>query len=220
MIDEPSSDYIEPINPRKLVCSIHNRMLFGVCGGLAQYFKINSAVIRLIAIILFFPFGLGAMIYIILAFVIPTQRGDSELPPFEEKLIRYEKKLFTGWFFISAGIVILLNNISTISLINFSRFFENKFFPFLLIALGLLLFTKDNKLTEEVMNSTEPKKLTLSNDKKIFGICGGIAEYLNVDPTIVRILWVVFLFASFGMALILYIVLKFIIPPKENTIGS
>jgi len=35
------------------------------------------------------------------------------------------------------------------------------------------------------------KQLTLSaTDKKLGGVCGGIAEYLNVDPTIVRLIWV------------------------------
>lgn len=31
------------------------------------------------------------------------------------------------------------------------------------------------------------KKLTLSQDKKLGGVCGGIAEYFDVDPTLVRI---------------------------------
>jgi phage shock protein C len=38
---------------------------------------------------------------------------------------------------------------------------------------------------------TSHKQLTLSiRDKKIAGVCGGIAEYLDVDPTIVRLIWV------------------------------
>jgi phage shock protein C len=38
---------------------------------------------------------------------------------------------------------------------------------------------------------TSHKQLTLSaTDKKLAGVCGGIAEYLDVDPTIVRLIWV------------------------------
>jgi phage shock protein C len=38
---------------------------------------------------------------------------------------------------------------------------------------------------------TSQKQLTLSaTDKKLAGVCGGIAEYLDVDPTIVRLVWV------------------------------
>ena len=29
------------------------------------------------------------------------------------------------------------------------------------------------------------------NDRKIAGVCGGIGEYLNIDPTIIRIIWVI-----------------------------
>ena len=34
------------------------------------------------------------------------------------------------------------------------------------------------------------KRLTLSNNKFIAGVCGGIADYLNLDPTLVRIIFV------------------------------
>lgn len=38
---------------------------------------------------------------------------------------------------------------------------------------------------------TSHKQLTLSaTDKKVAGVCGGLAEYLDVDPTIVRLIWV------------------------------
>ncbi len=38
----------------------------------------------------------------------------------------------------------------------------------------------------------EGKKLYKSStDKKIAGVCGGIAEYFNIDPTLVRLAWVV-----------------------------
>ena len=46
----------------------------------------------------------------------------------------------------------------------------------------------------------EVKKLTRSRyNRKIAGVCGGLAEYLNIDPTVVRILFLIALiFCSFG----------------------
>lgn len=59
------------------------------------------------------------------------------------------------------------------------------------------------------------KTLYRSNrDKMIAGICGGLSDYFNMDPTIVRILWVVFTFATNGAGIIAYIVGMFIIPKK------
>lgn len=59
------------------------------------------------------------------------------------------------------------------------------------------------------------KKLVLSdNDKKIAGVCGGIAKYFGIDSTIVRIAAVVFTLAG-GAGIILYIV-GWILMPKIN----
>lgn len=60
----------------------------------------------------------------------------------------------------------------------------------------------------------ENKRLTKSRtDRKICGVCGGVAEYLNLDPTVVRLLWV--LLAIFaGTGLLVYIVAAFIMPEE------
>lgn len=62
------------------------------------------------------------------------------------------------------------------------------------------------------------KKFYLSNsDKKIGGVCGGIAEYLDVDSTFVRLLFVLFALLG-GLTVFIYIVLWITAPrkPKEN----
>ena len=60
------------------------------------------------------------------------------------------------------------------------------------------------------------KKLTRSaTDKMLCGVCGGIAEYLDVDPTVIRVAYVALsLFSAAFPGLILYIVLALIIPQK------
>ena len=58
----------------------------------------------------------------------------------------------------------------------------------------------------------EGKKLYKSStDKKIAGVCGGIAEYFNIDSTLVRLGWVVFC-ALGGSGLLAYIIAAVIIP--------
>ena len=62
-------------------------------------------------------------------------------------------------------------------------------------------------------NPTPYRRLTLSsNDKKIAGVCGGIAEYFNVDPTLIRIIAVVLALLG-GGGLIAYL-LAWVIMPK------
>lgn len=50
-----------------------------------------------------------------------------------------------------------------------------------------------------------------STDKKISGVCGGIAEYFDIDPTLVRVITVL-LILGWGSGLILYIVLALVMP--------
>ncbi len=59
----------------------------------------------------------------------------------------------------------------------------------------------------------EPKKFRLSaTDKKLGGVCGGLAEYLNVDSTILRLLFVVFTLCG-GCGLLIYVI-AWLIAPK------
>ncbi|MCI7781552.1 MAG: PspC domain-containing protein [Parabacteroides sp.] len=55
------------------------------------------------------------------------------------------------------------------------------------------------------------KKLSRSNNKMIGGVCAGIAEYLGLDPTIVRIVWVLLLFFA-GFGILLYLILWIVMP--------
>lgn len=54
-------------------------------------------------------------------------------------------------------------------------------------------------------------------DRVLGGVCGGIGEYLNVDPVAIRLLWVLFALAG-GAGLLFYIIAWFIIPrnPKHS----
>ena len=59
----------------------------------------------------------------------------------------------------------------------------------------------------------EWKKLVKSStNKMICGVCGGIGEYFNVDPTLVRLLWVILTIGGFGVGLLIYILAAVIIP--------
>lgn len=55
------------------------------------------------------------------------------------------------------------------------------------------------------------RKLYRSNkDKMLCGVCGGVGEYLNVDPTLIRLLWAIL--ACSGTGLVVYILAAIIIP--------
>lgn len=62
------------------------------------------------------------------------------------------------------------------------------------------------------------KKLYLSDtNKKIGGVCGGLGEYFDIDPTLIRVVFILAALMSFGLGIIAYILMWIIIPgkPKE-----
>lgn len=59
------------------------------------------------------------------------------------------------------------------------------------------------------------KRLTLSQDKKLGGVCGGIAEYFDVDPTLVRIGYAALTMFTAFCGIILYPILWIIMPEKH-----
>ena len=64
----------------------------------------------------------------------------------------------------------------------------------------------------------ETKKIyKIEQGKKICGVCGGVAEYLNIDPTIVRVIWGVLAFA-YGTGIVLYFICAFVFPNKSDVV--
>ena len=58
----------------------------------------------------------------------------------------------------------------------------------------------------------EKKRLTRSlSDKKIFGVCGGLGKYFDVDPTIIRVIWAVSVLV-YGFGLLVYLIAALIMP--------
>ncbi len=87
---------------------------------------------------------------------------------------------------------------------------------------------RKNKMQNEYAGSYEPKifdtkgtqlattrKLKKSLlDKKIFGVCGGIADYFGIDPTLVRIGFVAGTFLTTGATIPIYLILNFVLPDQ------
>ncbi len=77
---------------------------------------------------------------------------------------------------------------------------------------------EDGKLDEYGL--LKKKRLFKSRtNRKLAGVCGGMAQYLGMDPTIVRILFVVFTFIGSGSPVLAYIVLSMILPKEPKQLG-
>ncbi len=59
-----------------------------------------------------------------------------------------------------------------------------------------------------------PKRLYRSSkDRVLLGVCGGLGEYFNVDPVLIRVIWAISILA-FGTGILIYIIAAILMPEK------
>lgn len=151
---------------RKLYRSRTDSMIGGVCGGLAEYFDIDPAIVRLAAVLLVFAGGSAIIAYILAWIIIPqkpfvleegpqAEGEEGEVsPPREEKLGKVtdkidqklealhrgepgKGKLWLGIILVLLGVIFLLNNIYIWSWFDFDRLW-----PIALIIIGIIVLSK------------------------------------------------------------------------------
>jgi phage shock protein C len=207
---------------KRLYRSMTDRMVAGICGGLAEYFNIDPTIIRLIMVVSVLAGGVGIPAYIIGWIVIPEGTSDSNRASGSNSpllgLIIGGLLLITG-----AGMIFRKMHYWFDMPYWFSSFFSfQSLFAVALIALGaffiLHVMQKDNNgknksaPLEHKYRGSLHRSLT---DRKISGVCGGLGEYFNIDPTIIRIAWIVLIFPTgFFPMLIAYIVMALALPEK------
>ena len=83
-------------------------------------------------------------------------------------------------------------------------------------ALLYLFLVKSNKKYRGLkLKTNKLRRLYRSKKDRILGgVCGGIGNYLNVDPTLIRLLWILFMFMG-GSGIIAYIIAWIIIPEEK-----
>ncbi|PKM91826.1 hypothetical protein CVU82_01305 [Candidatus Falkowbacteria bacterium HGW-Falkowbacteria-1] len=142
---------------KKLYRSKSDRIIFGVCGGMAKYFDIDPIMIRLVFVVLTIGAGSGVLIYLICALIIPSEdevvivgekkEVDSKAEEFINEIGKKVNNLSSevkknDWrFFI--GLLLVLVGLSSLfaSFIPFRQIFIF-FWPLLIIFVGLVVLFK------------------------------------------------------------------------------
>ena len=232
-MDEEKTEY--HTKSHRLYKSNDDRVVDGVCAGIAEYVGVDATVVRLL-LVAFSILSIGAgIIFYILGMIIIPKRPLSLDAPAEGEATKQRSAggatvtLVIGIIIVIIGITLLFDYYDFVPLSLMFTQFGRLALPIIFILIGgALLLGREKRVRKEEEeereregesfdSGVEKKRLTRSiKDKKLAGVCGGLAAYLEVDATIVRLAYVILAFASFGIALILYVVCAFIIPKEVN----
>jgi len=216
---------------RRLYKSRADRMLDGVCGGVAEYFSLDSTLVRLAWVLLTLVGGMGVVLYLAAMIVMPVNREAPSAPP---AAARERNAKFWGILLVAVGAVWFMGNLGLPLWHRWWGLAWDIVLPVLLILAGVaFLFGGRNSM---VTSAPGGPRIPLPSDqggapapapqgrsrlyksrteKKVFGVCGGIAEYFDADPTMVRLLFIIAAFASFGFMMLLYVIMA-IVTPRET----
>jgi phage shock protein C len=239
--------------PNRLYRSRTNRVIAGVCGGIAEYFDIDPTLVRLVWILLTILGGWGILLYIAALIIVPLNPSTTSatMPP----TVSDSRALpVFGIVLIAVGLFFLFLRFDVFSFREMMHVLWSYLFPVVLIGVGVYLLMQPHEREkpqppppEEEHRSSEPQEprkgrrgrrttkqpaaeppsaepprrrlMRSITDRKLFGVCGGLGEYFDVDPTIIRILFVVFTLISFGFGLLLYLAL-IVVMPKQPRVAA
>ena len=196
---------------RRLYRSRTNHILGGVCGGLGDYFRLDPVLIRLVWLILILFGGIGLILYVIAWIIIPYEREDEaalSVPPPTRGAGK--GRFWWGLVLVVMGVILWGSQFRFIywPIIPGVQIHSREFVPIVLVLVGVYILY--------AFGHAAPGKRSLfrsRDDRKIGGVCGGLADYFNVDSTLVRVLMVAGAF-FYGATMLLYLVLMVVIPDK------
>ncbi len=201
---------------KHLYRSHSNRILAGVCGGLGRYFNIDAVLIRLVWLLLILFGGTGLILYLVAWLIIPAEPEVVETSRTDTKpSISNKARFWWGLILIIIGVILWGGQFRFIywPVIPGLQLHTRDFVPLALLLVGVYLLYTFGRSSSRIMPSGETSLYRSRDDKKIGGVCGGIAEYFQIDTTLVRVLFMAGSFFYLA-GILIYLVLLIALPEK------
>lgn len=217
----PSKKKEKSLAYKPLYKSRQDRLIDGVCGGMAEYLNVSSTWVRLVWLFLVFSGGIGIVLYVLGMIVIPV---NPEQKMNSEKKSSSSPRKILGVVLMGIGILALFQWIShhvDWYLFHFFHpfwwgpYFWKMALPMLLIFIGALLVFRAIQPESHAQKKTEiPHKIFRSRKNRwIAGVLGGFGNYWHIDPIFLRFLSILLIgFGGFGFILLLYLACIIVIP--------
>lgn len=231
---------------KRLYKSRTERMIDGVCGGIAKYFDLDPTLVRIAWVLLTLLGGSGIILYLAAMIIMPKEpyvgpgspspsggESPSQSAPQQASGSSSRNSFFWGVLLILVGLFLFLENMGWSFWRSLWWFDAGQVLAILLILAGIAFMWGGRNSMQQATEQSEaaaPQGVPLpetgtsrrlhrsASDRKIFGVCGGLAEYFGIDSTIVRLLVVVAAVASLGTVLVAYVLLAIVLPRQQTAL--
>lgn len=199
---------------KRLVRSNTDFLIFGVCGGIANYFGIRSNFLRSFFIVTSLIGGWGIAAYL---FSLIFLKGNPPKRTGEKNSTRdFNFKFSAGFSLLVVGFLYTFEQAGVITYSKFLGFSRDFFLPVIIISAGLFILFKYQPIYKAHDNVSSI--LQRSSNKRILGVCGGFAEYFNVEPVIIRMLWLIFSLVTLGIGTVIYFLFYLFMPESKSEV--
>ena len=230
---------------RMLFRSPQDKLIGGVCGGMADFLGWDASLVRIGWVVLTLVTGGGGILaYLALWILLPvgTVEDGQQRPAAVELNERSLSRV--AFILIGLGGLWLLANLGILPWMwrMFGGMFRVLFWPALLIGAGYLVLRytgrgwkwnindsadrvkngvngrmpSKNDVKSTLRNARQQFPLKRSSSDRIFmGVCGGIGQKLGIDANLVRLVWVAFSIGSIGMGVLIYVLAGLFLPEEQ-----
>jgi len=221
---------------KRLYRSRKDRVIGGVCGGLGGYLSVDPVIVRIIWLATVLLGGTGVLAYLIAWILIPE--SPEEIADSDRKTRSMDGAKVIGIVLIVAALIWLSGRFGINHMLILPWGWIG---PIALVALGIALLIRpaaihaaDEGQTEkpeaevdegaeapadEAETGGEQPRRPLrrsAKDRVLFGVCGGIAKHMNVDSTLVRLIFALATIFSAGLVIVVYLFLGLVLAEEET----
>ncbi|MCB0130469.1 MAG: PspC domain-containing protein [Caldilineaceae bacterium] len=223
-----------------------DKMVAGVCGGLAEFLGWDATFIRLFWVVMTLATGGGGFLaYLALWLLLPVGTMESGQLRAATIALNERNMIRAAYALIGLGALWLLANVGVLgNLWGLAWSLLSVFFwPALLIGAGYLLlrgsnrdmkgdFTRMRGRVKMSMNGKVPsgdevkagmkdvkERIPLKRsrqDRMILGVCGGLGRKLGIDANLVRLIWAAFSIGSIGVGVLIYVAVGLLLPEETE----
>lgn len=190
---------------KRLQRSRTDRVVAGVCGGVAEYFGIDANVVRVLWLTSLALGCVGALPYLAAMFLVPEEEAPVGPGAPAAKIV--------GFALLGLGILLLFRTFDARVLdptvLAFWKF--HALGPVILLVCGSLLVWPGARAF--LGRGRRPRRSV--TDRVLGGVAGGIAAEMAMDANVVRLAFVAAAALTFGLAVLLYLLLLLVVPEEE-----